>query len=255
MIFVNQLIDYNLEPVRKERVLWLNSEENTAYVINILNNKSLPEKRLISDLLTDLTDGVAIISSNDPFVSLIDDNSISDKNKLIRNNRWNLIKDIVNIEPDIYISRKRGIILNNLVKETKTTLKQIYKLLRLYWCRGMTKNSLLPDYKNSGGKGVRKTVGTKKLGRPRKYKEVIGNGIVIDESIEYIFKISAEKFYLNKKENPLTLWKILSILKIYLELLLNKKATKWLFYMLLRFPIISFSYLVPKQWSSTFKLI
>lgn len=47
----------------------------------------------------------------------------------------------------------------------------------------MTKNSLLPDYKNSGGKGKSKTVGSKKLGRPRTKKEVTGEGIPITEDI------------------------------------------------------------------------
>lgn len=204
MIFVNQLIEYNLDITHKERVLWLDVDENLVYVIDILNAKALPEKRFLSDLLNDLKDGIASLSNNDPYSFFIDDNSLTDKNKYIRDSRWDLIKDIVALEPDIYVSRKRGILLNKLKSESSTTLKQLYKLLRLYWIRGMTKNSLLPDYKHSGGKGVQKTVGTKKLGRPRKYKDTIGEGIVIDESIQYIFKVSAEKFYLSKNENPLT---------------------------------------------------
>ena len=65
----------------------------------------------------------------------------------------------------------------------------------------MTKNSLIPDFYKSGGRGKEKTSGTKKRGKPSKYNK---NGINIDENIKKIFKASINKYYNNYNQNTLT---------------------------------------------------
>ncbi|WP_217579048.1 hypothetical protein, partial [Mesorhizobium sp. GbtcB19] len=45
---------------------------------------------------------------------------------------------------------------------------KVKKLLSRYWQRGMNKNSMLPDYANSGGRGKSKKLNVDKNGRPRK---------------------------------------------------------------------------------------
>ncbi|QUX94494.1 hypothetical protein C0J08_03285 [Marinomonas sp. CT5] len=72
----------------------------------------------------------------------------------------------------------------------------MYKLIRRYWQRGQTPNALLPDYKNSGAKGIKRTVKDKKLGRPCVYME--GTGALIDEKTEKLFRIVIDKYVLNK---------------------------------------------------------
>src|SRR5690606_30090147 len=71
-----------------------------------------------------------------------------------------------------------------------------------YWQRGLTKNALLPDYHNSGCKGIEKNVGKKKRGRPR--KEYKGEGVNVDEETKRIFRLAIKRFYYTTTENSLT---------------------------------------------------
>lgn len=214
----NQLISYSeIEPKRLERILWIDSEMSYAYIINILKDTSLPEKRFVKDILKDLEDNYAVMVGKDPYFNGISDDELSVKSKEVRDRRWALIKDLVTLEPDIYDSRKRGRILKEHYTKTGLGYGQLYLVLKKYWIRGMTKNSLLPDYKNSGGKGKSKTVGSKKLGRPRTKKEVTGEGIPITEDIKHIFKSSAEEFYLNTKGNTLSVAYDLMLKKFFTD--------------------------------------
>lgn len=78
-----------------------------------------------------------------------------------------------------------------------TVRKYLYK----YWARGKTIDALLPDYKNSGGKGKERKAGSIKRGRPPKYGI---EGINVDESTKKIFKVALDKYYLTSKQNRLT---------------------------------------------------
>ena len=205
MIFVNQILCYTGDNPHNDRILWIDDNSTIAYVINILNPKSLPEKRLVAELLSDLDEGFAAIQTEDILSNIVDDDTLTDKEILIRSQRWDRIKDFVYIEPDIYIKSKRWKLLEEHCTKNNISPKEIYKLLKLYWFKGKTINALIPEYKNSGGKGKSKKLTNKKNGRRRNGNDIIGDGIVIDEGIEHIFKASAEKYYLNTKENTLTM--------------------------------------------------
>lgn len=56
---------------------------------------------------------------------------------------------------------------------------------------------MLPDYKNSGGKGKKRVAKDKKLGRPRKYTPDVG--AIIDESVERLFRIAIDRYLLKDK--------------------------------------------------------
>ena len=120
-----------------------------------------------------------------------------------------MIADLVKQEPEIYDRKLRGSFVNEAIAKSSDIIakKTIYGYLRKYWQRGKTKNSLIPDYSNSGGKGKpRKSSNSIKRGRPRKYKKVaeIGEGINITEEDRKIFRIAISKFYNNRKGNFLT---------------------------------------------------
>src|SRR5699024_12295975 len=55
-----------------------------------------------------------------------------------------------------------------VVRDSNVGKTKIKKLLTRYWQRGMTKNAMLPDYSNSGGKGKTKALTKEKVGRPRR---------------------------------------------------------------------------------------
>lgn len=83
------------------------------------------------------------------------------------------------------------------------SIATIYKLLRRYWQRGQRPNALLPDYKKSGAPGKsRAASGQNKIGRIRQYGD--SEGIKVTPDIERLFRITIEKYLLNKNAEKTT---------------------------------------------------
>ncbi|MEQ9832742.1 MULTISPECIES: DDE-type integrase/transposase/recombinase [Gammaproteobacteria] len=113
-----------------------------------------------------------------------------------RDTNYALIKPLL-ILPDFFVPKSRGAVIKSILAEHGSTKQTLYRLARRYWQRGQTPNSLLPDYKNSGGKGKRRIANDKKLGRPRKYEP--GIGAKIDEFIERLFRMAIDRYLLKDK--------------------------------------------------------
>ena len=121
------------------------------------------------------------------------------KAQVIRDQRYELIAPLL-ADEEIYYRSGRGRLVQSRSDETGTSRKSLYKNLRQYWQRGAMPNALLPDYRKSGGKGQKK-VSKKKLGRPRKTSP--GTGITVDASIEKMFRLVLDRYYLNDKSHSL----------------------------------------------------
>src|SRR5699024_11090279 len=89
-----------------------------------------------------------------------------------------------------------------VVRDSNLGKTKIKKLLTRYWQRGMTKNAMLPDYSNSGGKGKTKALTKEKVGRHRRLN--INNeyqtGINITEEVKVQIEHVINKYY-RKKNN------------------------------------------------------
>lgn len=121
------------------------------------------------------------------------------KAQVIRDQRYELIAPLL-ADEEIYYRSGRGRLVQARSDETGTPRKSLYKNLRQYWQRGAMPNALLPDYRKSGGKGQKK-VSKKKLGRPRKTSP--GTGITVDASIEKMFRLVLDRYYVNDKGHSL----------------------------------------------------
>jgi Integrase core domain/Mu transposase, C-terminal len=186
-----------------ERILWIDEGYKICFTIAIFEMKALPTKRLLSELEELLCEGrLEIINEVFPTVYRSED-QISEEQKRIRDDRWNIIKEVCLVEPGIYEKEKRGQLVKSWVEETKKSKRHLYKYLKQYWREGKLKNSLLPKYNNSGGKGKERKAGNKKRGRPRDYSAIRGKGINIDDEIKRIFEIGIKKYYLNSKKRSL----------------------------------------------------
>lgn len=66
----------------------------------------------------------------------------------------------------------------------------------------MNKNSLLPDYINSGARGKERKLSTKKVGRPKKadYYGIIKEGINITDDVKKQFSFAVDRYYRNNKK-------------------------------------------------------
>ncbi|WP_432210431.1 transposase [Marinobacter alkaliphilus] len=121
------------------------------------------------------------------------------KAQVIRDQRYELIAPLL-ADEEIYYRSGRGRLVQSRSDETSTPRKSLYKNLRQYWQRGAMPNALLPDYRKSGGKGQKK-ISKKKLGRPRKISP--GTGITVDASIEKMFRVVLDTYYVNDKGHSL----------------------------------------------------
>ena len=227
-LYVNDLIEWIDESGSSfvERITWIDDDYTIAFTIDINISTGFPNPKKVTDLLEAINEGSILKIKTDPWARIVREEDLSQKEKEIRDKYWDLISPIVIQEPSIYYRDKRGSIIKQAVEQYnngrsagKLVEKTLYKLIRKYWQRGKDKNSLLPDYENSGGKGKVKVSGEKKRGRPRKYADdpVIGEGVNITEDDKKIFRLAIARFYHNSNQNFLTTAYDLTIKNYYSE--------------------------------------
>jgi transposase InsO family protein len=170
-----------------DELVWIALEDDDALPARI--SKSALHEAIATEVLKRAEDPYSGIS----FIVLENDSVY----KEIRDKNYELIKPIIS-EPEFYLPKVRSAYINKVVLEEKTTKKNIYRLLRRYWQKGQSPNALIPNYKNSGGKG-KKRITDKKLGRPRVYSEGIGSSV--DEFVEKLFRIAIDRYYLKENNN------------------------------------------------------
>ncbi|ATP42150.1 DNA-binding protein [Solibacillus sp. R5-41] len=206
MFVINDIISFEeaIGEKQLERILWIDEGNVICYTINIEKVNALPIKRKISDLEQLFADQLLSLVDSDPygFVYQVEE-KISERNLILRDERWKSIESMVLQEPDIYEKDKRGQLVRFSVEDTGKSKRLFYKYMVQYWQRGKVKNALLPDYTNSGGRGKEKTYTDQKNGRRRKFETIIGEGIIVTDEIKRTFEVSVKRFYHTVKNNPL----------------------------------------------------
>ena len=206
LLTVNTLIRYTEDSLKDtvKRILWISTDYSVAVLIDIYANKSTPIYKNVDDIINDIKGKSAIIIKDDPYQIFRNENEIGEKEKEIRNKAWEIIKAIAEKEnePDVFIAKKRSGLVKRASGKFGVSNKTVYKYLRRYWQRGKHKNALLPDYKNIG-KNSDRQVTCKKRGRPKKYKDIVGEGVNVDEETKRMFRVALNKFYYTKAGNSL----------------------------------------------------
>lgn len=187
-----------------DRILWISASGENCVTIRIDDDTALPVWQSVKDIEDALLQERALKRTQDPFawcVSPSEDYLL--KHSEHRDNSWEIIKDLVNKEPEIYDEKERGLLIRSTVLNKKTNKKSIYKYLNRYWTRGKTINALLPDFQKSGGYGKTRPVEetTKKRGRPSKLSinEPEKTRSNIDEDLKKIIRYSMNKYYASKQ--------------------------------------------------------
>lgn len=201
---VNTLIRWNSQDEQSciGRILWIGNQEDRVYIINVKSN-SLPYPKNLSEIKDGIKNGIIKIEEIDNFIRIINEEDIKESDRQKREKAWMIINSIVDREPQIYIPKQRKELVTNVSSKNRVSEKTVLNYLFRYWARGKTKNGLLPDYYLCGGKGKEKTVGSKKIGRPRKHIEVLGQGVNVNEEIKKTFKIALNKYYYTSAKNSL----------------------------------------------------
>lgn len=204
-LYVNDLVKWNpgKENEYTERILWIETDGSLLYVINIYASAGFPSIKTADEIISALESGDAERLEEDPFIRHFSEDDIKARDKEKRDKTWDIIAGIVSYEnePAIYKREIRGALIMKAATEKGVAFKSVYNYLRRYWQRGKSKNALLPDYYNSGGRGKRKNLGDKKVGRPRKNIDVNGPGINVDEATKKIFRTAISRYCDTSKED------------------------------------------------------
>jgi putative transposase len=191
-----------------ERVLWVNSD-GTQVICFPLNDykKALPNVREVPEIEDGLKEGYCIKRKIDPLpLPSLPNTQKIDKHLERRDYIWEIIKDIVIDEPDIYNPKFRGVMIGEAIKKSGKSKRDIYSYLRKYWAFGKTRDALFPNYINSGGRG--KERGSRegvKRGRPSFLSDMEPQktGINVDEETKRIFQVGVNLYYNSSKKFPL----------------------------------------------------
>jgi len=173
------------------RILWVSGDLSFAYIFNT-NTLEMPSYVLCSELQRKIEDGSLVLQENDPYLRVVTESELSDKECAVRDEIWSFMSDAVTDEPAIYEKKQRGAMMSAIMSATGKDLKNLHRYLKLYWQRGKTKNAFIPDYRSRGGKGKEHASTGLKRGRPSKYG---GTGINVDNATKAIFEKAIKKYY------------------------------------------------------------
>ncbi|WP_052092331.1 Mu transposase C-terminal domain-containing protein [Paenibacillus sp. FSL H7-0357] len=209
MIAVGMLIEW-VETEYMERILWINPSYTECYVIRLNSpfeeQVFFPHLRQVEAISSALNEDAAIVRQIDPYVRFnVSSLSPSTVKQEENNKAWELIKDLVVDEPDIYNEKLRWAAICDHMKLSGATAKTYYKYLRRYWAGGKLISAVSQAHFRKGGKGKKKSHNGNKLGRPSRLSKGINvpAGVNITEDIERIFGLSVKQFYLPKKRKSL----------------------------------------------------
>ncbi|WP_224958696.1 Mu transposase C-terminal domain-containing protein [Geomonas subterranea] len=198
-----------------EVILYVMDEQ--CIVIQLNGEYKLPYTREISEVESALINGGAINRRTHPNAKIIcADEEYQEKHGHIRDRAWELIKDIVEDEPNIYFSHWRGRLVKSVVKKYNVTKSEVYKFLYRYWIGGSIKNALLPQYDRCGAPGKDRVISPEdasdnpgksvvKRGRPNKKTKINEElqGVNVTEEDKRIFKIAINLYYNKQGKRPL----------------------------------------------------
>ena len=174
------------------RVLWIFSEPKSVCIFD-MDTMAMPYIIPFDEVQAQLGNGTLTLQDSDPFLPIVPEDYLGDKEKAFRDAIWELMKNIVLDEPAIFHKKERGAIIERAVQDTGKTMTTLHRYLKQFWKNGKTKNAFLPNYQNCGGGGKERGVGDAKRGRPRKYSDSPGRNV--DEETKRIFEKAIKKYY------------------------------------------------------------
>lgn len=197
--YLNEVLKERITEERY-RILWIDPHQTLLYMIQLDNENAVPIKKSISELREAIIINEWFKEKEVNITSFIS-SDYEQKHIEIRDNAWLIIKDIVNQEPQVFDKKYRSRLIKSVREQHSVNYKTVRKYLYKYWSKGKKIDALLPNYINSGARGKERNAGEKKRGLPRKYGTI---GINVDETTKKIFRKAIEKYYLNSKQNSLT---------------------------------------------------
>lgn len=201
MISINSVFKY-VDNDNGERIRVIDIIDDYIYFVNIDADTSMPRKELLK-IIEDEIEGEKLLAIKDPFSRAINEKELSEFQIKKRNIAWKFIEKYWEIgKYELLEKNSRENKLKEIADISGLSLLKIKRIFSRYWQRGMSRNALLPDYINSGGKGKEKKLSDLKVGRPPKvnyYGEAV-EGINVTEEVKKHFEFALNKYYRNSKK-------------------------------------------------------
>ncbi|KHL96815.1 hypothetical protein QW71_05200 [Paenibacillus sp. IHB B 3415] len=210
-----------------ERVLWLDQSQDCVVTISIINKNALPEFKRISFFEQGIIEGSIISREVDPYLRfMVPNEKLNEREIQIRDSSWDYIRELVEIEPNIYNPKERFQMIKGAMNKTGKGKEYYYKFLRQYWSGGKMPNALLPRFRKCGGRGKPKNP-TKKMGRPRKTSVSTDpklNGVIVGEGTRKIFDAIIREVYLKVNRRDSIRYTYIEMLKKYYSIGTRQKG-------------------------------
>lgn len=206
MISENMVYKYMDDKGEKIRIIYIDELKNEFAYVSIDIEFCMPKWEKLSKIRAEIENNI-LVKIIDPYLKSIDESKLSKLEKKKRDLYWDLISEVhekrllETLKP-----KTRNKIIQDMSTISGVSAITLKRLFSRFWQRGMTKNALLNDYKNSGGKGKERNLSDSKVGRPKKadYNGDIITGINITEDIKKQFEIAVNKYYRNSNKISLT---------------------------------------------------
>jgi Mu transposase, C-terminal./Integrase core domain. len=199
------MVIQNINDNSKARIIYIDKNIGQCYFVKLDGDTATPQFMHISEL-EDLINEEHIIIVQDPYRKVVVEEEIPNKQKKLRDEKWEIIEYIWYENKIKFLNKKlRSELIRDASIKFNTNIKYVKRTATYFFQRGMTKNSLISNYDNSGGSGKLRRSLNNKRGRKRnceKDGEII-EGINIDETTLNIIKMSVKLFYLKKEKKSL----------------------------------------------------
>ncbi len=201
MLEVNTVYKYT-DAGNEEKIRIISVDDEFVYIVVLEQTTSMPKREFVQSLLQSI-EANKLIKVKDPFIRIIDEKELSDLQVKKRDDDWRVICRYWEKNKTEILEKKSRVRMFEIIsKEEGLSVPKVKKLFSRFWERGMNKNSLLPDYINSGARGKERKLSDAKVGRPKKpnYYGESAEGINITSDVKRHFDISVNKYYRGKNK-------------------------------------------------------
>jgi len=202
MILENMVLKYTDNKDERIRVVYIDKQKGLFSYVIIDSDLCSPKWENYKKAQDEIENNV-LIKVTDPYMKNVDESNLSLIEREKRDSYWQLINEAwQNRKLELLEKKTRAIVLQEISEASQIPTITLRRMFSRFWQRGMSKNALLPDYKNSGGKGKQRNLSERKVGRPKKanFNGDVINGINITEDIKRQFEVAINKYYRTSKK-------------------------------------------------------
>ena len=182
------------------RIISVDDTNEFIHTVSLETQVSMPKVMKVKKIINLIESGF-IIDADDPWILIIEENSIPAEYKKIRHERWQIVDYIWNENRKrVLDKRMRVALFEEASHKYQTYPNAVRRVLSRFWQRGMTPNTLLPDYDKRGSHG---SDTDNKRGRPKKYYAADAEqcGINITDNIKEKIRETITSYY-RTRSNP-----------------------------------------------------